>query len=86
MPVPDPFRQGLDRGWITTTPHAWNTTCNCADIAVIGSGAGGATSTAAQRRGLQGLADRRGPLKTSSDFKLLEHEAMPASIRRAWGA
>ena len=77
MPVPDPFRQGLDRGWITHDASRLEHDLQLhADIAVIGSGAGGATS--AQRLSAAGckvLLSDEGPLKTSSDFKLLELEA-----------
>jgi len=45
MPVPDPFRQGLDRGWITHDASRLEHDLQLhADIVVIGSGAGGATS------------------------------------------
>lgn len=45
MPVPDPFRQGLERGWITHDASRLEHDLFLeADIAVIGSGAGGATS------------------------------------------
>ena len=44
MPVPDPFRQGLERGWITHDASRLEHDLFLeADIAVIGSGAGGMT-------------------------------------------
>ncbi|PYC26132.1 GMC family oxidoreductase [Pseudomonas mosselii] len=77
MPVPDPFRQGLERGWITHDGSRLEQDLSLeADVAVIGSGAGGATT--AERlsaAGLKVLLIEEGPLRTSSDFQLLEHEA-----------
>lgn len=87
MPVPDPFRQGLDRGWITHDASRLEHDLQLhADIAVIGSGAGGATS--AQRlsaAGFKVLLIEEGPLKTSSDFKLLEHEAYASLYQEGLG-
>lgn len=77
MPVPDPFRLGLERGWITHDGSRLEQDLTLAvDVAVIGSGAGGATT--AERlsaAGLKVLLIEEGPLKTSSDFHLLEHKA-----------
>ena len=43
MPVPDPFRQGLESGWITHDASRLEHDLTLeADVAVIGSGAGGA--------------------------------------------
>lgn len=45
MPVPDPFRQGLERGWITHDASRLEHDLFLeADIAVIGSGVNGAAS------------------------------------------
>jgi choline dehydrogenase-like flavoprotein len=86
MPVPDPFRQGLERGWITHDASRPEQDLTFeADVAVIGSGAGGATTAEAlSAAGLNVLLIEEGPLKTSSDFHLLEHEATPSSTRKAW--
>lgn len=77
MPVIDPFRQGLERGWITHDGSRLEQDLTLqADIAVIGSGAGGATSAQLlSAAGFKVLLIEEGPLKTSSDFKLLESEA-----------
>lgn len=77
MPVPDLFREGLARGWKT---HNGSTLDNDltleADIAIIGSGAGGGTTAEIlSNAGFKVLLIEEGPLKTSSDFKLLEGEA-----------
>ncbi|MFJ2984366.1 MULTISPECIES: GMC family oxidoreductase N-terminal domain-containing protein [unclassified Pseudomonas] len=77
MPVIDPFRQGLERGWITHDGSRLEQDLTLqADIAVIGSGAGGATSAQMlSAAGYKVLLIEEGPLKTSSDFHLLENEA-----------
>ncbi|WP_323113306.1 GMC family oxidoreductase [Pseudomonas guariconensis] len=77
MPVADPFRQGLARGWITHDGSRLDQDLTLeADIAVIGSGAGGATSAELlSAAGFKVLLIEEGPLKTSSDFHLQENEA-----------
>ena len=77
MPVADPFRQGLARGWITYDGSRLDQDLTLeADIAVIGSGAGGATSAELlSAAGFKVLLIEEGPLKTSSDFHLQENEA-----------
>ncbi|MFK3771639.1 GMC family oxidoreductase N-terminal domain-containing protein [Pseudomonas sp. NPDC089406] len=77
MPVPDPFRQGLERGWITHDGSRLDQDLTLeADVAIIGSGAGGATTAEIlSAAGLKVLLIEEGPLKTSSDFHLLESEA-----------
>ena len=50
MPVPDPFRQGLERGWTTHDGSRLEQDQTLeADVAVIGSGAGGATTAERMR-------------------------------------
>lgn len=77
MPVPDLFRDGLARGWKTHDGSVLSQDLTLeTDIAIIGSGAGGATS--AERLSAAGyrvLLIEEGPLQTSSDFKMLEHQA-----------
>lgn len=77
MPVTDPFRQGLERGWITHDASRLEHDLTLhVDVAVIGSGAGGATSAQMlSAAGFKVLLIEEGPLKTSSDFHLLESEA-----------
>ncbi|MBF8721188.1 GMC family oxidoreductase [Pseudomonas guariconensis] len=77
MPTTDPFRQGLARGWITHDGSRLSQDLTLeADVAVIGSGAGGATSAQIlSAAGFKVLLIEEGPLKTSSDFHLLENEA-----------
>ncbi|NIF17504.1 GMC family oxidoreductase [Pantoea sp. Cy-639] len=87
MPVPDPFRQGLERGWITHDGSRLAQDLALeADVAVIGSGAGGATTAEAlSSAGLKVLLIEEGPLKTSSDFHLLENEAYASLYQEGLG-
>ena len=87
MPVPDPFRQGLERGWITYDASRLEHDLFLeADIAVIGSGAGGATSAQVlSAAGFKVLLIEEGPLKTSSDFHLLESEAYASLYQEGLG-
>ncbi|MFK0313087.1 GMC family oxidoreductase N-terminal domain-containing protein [Pseudomonas sp. NPDC090233] len=87
MPVIDPFRQGLERGWITHDGSRLEQDLTLqADIAVIGSGAGGATSAQMlSAAGYKVLLIEEGPLKTSSDFRLLENEAYASLYQEGLG-
>ena len=77
MPVSDPFREGLARGWKTYDGSALTGDLTlAADVAIIGSGAGGGTTAEIlSAAGYKVLLIEEGPLKTSSDFKMLEGEA-----------
>lgn len=45
MPIPDPFRQGIDNGWqVQNASLLENDLQLDVDVVIIGSGAGGATS------------------------------------------
>ncbi len=74
--LPDPFLQGLSRGWQVhdaRTLPAKTLTC---DVAIIGSGAGGGvTAEMLTQAGLNVLIIEEGPLKTSTDFRQNEAEA-----------
>ncbi|MCI0997489.1 GMC family oxidoreductase N-terminal domain-containing protein, partial [Pseudomonas corrugata] len=87
MPVPDPFREGLARGW--TTYNAARLTQDLtleADVAIIGSGAGGGTTAEIlSTAGYNVLLIEEGPLKTSSDFKLLEDQAYTSLYQEGLG-
>ncbi|MNO40494.1 6'''-hydroxyparomomycin C oxidase [compost metagenome] len=87
MPVIDPFRQGLERGWITHDGSRLEQHLTLqADVAVIGSGAGGATSAQMlSAAGFKVLLIEEGPLKTSSDFHLLESEAYASLYQEGLG-
>jgi choline dehydrogenase-like flavoprotein len=77
MPVPDTFREGLARGWKTYDGSRLESDLTLkADVAIIGSGAGGGTTAEIlSAAGLKVLIIEEGPLKTSSDFRLLEDQA-----------
>ncbi|MFJ4395258.1 GMC family oxidoreductase N-terminal domain-containing protein [Pseudomonas sp. NPDC089396] len=87
MPVIDPFRQGLERGWKARDGSRLEHDLTLqADIAVIGSGAGGATSAQIlSAAGYKVLLIEEGPLKTSSDFHLLESEAYASLYQEGLG-
>ena len=77
MPVPDTFREGLARGWKTHDGSRLDNDLTLeADVAIIGSGAGGGTTAEIlSAAGLKVLIIEEGPLKTSTDFNLLEDQA-----------
>ena len=77
MPVPDVFADGLARGWKTHNGSRLERDLTLeADVAIVGSGAGGGTTAEIlSAAGFKVLLIEEGPLKTSSDFKMLEHEA-----------
>ncbi len=79
MPVPDLFAEGLARGWKTYNGSRLEQDLILeADVAIIGSGAGGGTSAEIlSAAGYKVLIIEEGPLKTSSDFKMLESQAFP---------
>lgn len=87
MPVPDPFREGLARGWKTVDGSRLEHDLTLdTDIAIIGSGAGGATSAEAlSQAGYRVLLIEEGPLKTSSDFNLREDQAYASLYQEGIG-
>ncbi|MGH8352540.1 MAG: GMC family oxidoreductase N-terminal domain-containing protein, partial [Pseudomonas sp.] len=87
MPVPDLFAEGLARGWKTHNGSRLEQDLVLeADIAIIGSGAGGGTSAEIlSAAGFKVLLIEEGPLKTSSDFKMQEAEAYPSLYQEGIG-
>ncbi len=87
MPVPDLFAAGLTRGWTTydgSRPEG-DLTLE-ADIAIVGSGAGGATSAEVlSTAGYKVLLIEEGPLCTSSDFDMQEARAYRSLYQEAIG-
>lgn len=78
--LPDPVRQGIQRGWRVfggaLGPAPANIVC---DVAIIGSGAGaGITAELLAKAGLQVVIIEEGPLKSSRDFNQKESEAYPS--------
>jgi choline dehydrogenase-like flavoprotein len=79
-PIPDPYEAGIASGWkvIDAAKLAEHLTLE-ADVAIIGSGAGGGvTAEILTRAGLRVVMIEEGPLMSSSDFKMREAEAYPA--------
>ncbi|PZR73824.1 MAG: GMC family oxidoreductase, partial [Stutzerimonas stutzeri] len=72
MPVPDLFAEGLARGWTTHDGSRLQQDLTLeADIAIVGSGAGGATSAEIlSAAGFKVLLIEEGPLRTSRDFDM----------------
>jgi len=87
MPVPDPFREGLARGWKTYNGSQLPQDLTLeADVAIIGSGAGGGTTAEIlSAAGYKVLLIEEGPLKTSSDFKMLEDQAYTSLYQEGIG-
>lgn len=75
----DPFRAGLAAGWKTVDASglAGDLALEC-DVCIVGSGAGGGVAAEVlARAGLAVVIVEEGPLRTSSDFRMLESEAYP---------
>jgi choline dehydrogenase-like flavoprotein len=75
--IADPIREGLARGWKTLDAARLERgrTIEC-DVAVVGSGAGGAiTAQALAEAGLAVAIVEEGPLASSSEFRMREGEA-----------
>ncbi|PHX37879.1 GMC family oxidoreductase, partial [Pseudomonas sp. NZIPFR-PS2] len=87
MPVPDLFRDGMARGWKTHNGATLDNDLTLeADVVIIGSGAGGGTTAEIlSAAGYKVLLIEEGPLKTSSDFKLLEDEAYTSLYQEGIG-
>ncbi|MGA8135190.1 MAG: GMC family oxidoreductase [Pseudomonas gingeri] len=87
MPVPDLFREGLARGWKTHNGARLEQDLTLeADVAIIGSGAGGGTTAEIlSAAGYKVLLIEEGPLKTSSDFKMLEDQAYTSLYQEGIG-
>ena len=87
MPIPDLFAEGLKRDWkVTNAAQLQQDLTLEADIAIVGSGAGGATSAEIlSAAGFKVLLIEEGGLFTSSDFKLQEDEAYPTLYQEGLG-
>lgn len=75
--VPDPIKQGLQRGWKTINASTLDQDLTIdTDIVIIGTGAGGGTSAEIlSNAGFKVVMVEEGPLKSSSEFNLNEREA-----------
>src|SRR5690554_7117587 len=87
MLIPDLFRQGLERGWQVQNASQLEEDLTLeADIAIVSSGAGGATSAEIlSAAGFRVLLIEEGGLFTSSDFRMQENEAYPTLYQEGLG-
>jgi choline dehydrogenase-like flavoprotein len=79
MSIRDIFLEGINAGWesIDASKLAAHRDLE-ADVAIVGSGAGGGIAAEIlAKAGLKVVLIEEGPLKTSSDFKMLEADAYP---------
>jgi len=77
--IRDPIREGLAAGWKVTDAATLERDLTLdADVAIVGTGAGGGvTAEILSAAGLDVVLIEEGPLKSSSDFRMLEAEAYP---------
>jgi choline dehydrogenase-like flavoprotein len=75
----DPIREGMSRGWrVVDARRLGEDGTFEGDVAIVGSGAGGAMAAdILSAAGLHVVLVEEGPLKSSSDFRMLESEAYP---------
>jgi choline dehydrogenase-like flavoprotein len=75
--LPDPIREGLERGWKVVNAPAAQPDVRC-DILIIGTGAGGGIAAELMSKaGLDVVLIEEGMLKSSRDFKMREADAYP---------
>ena len=77
--ITDPYDAGLASGWkvVDASTLAEDLALD-ADVAIIGSGAGGGTAAEIlAQAGLKVIVLEEGPLKTSNDFRMREADAYP---------
>jgi choline dehydrogenase-like flavoprotein len=79
MTIVDPYESGIARGWkIVDASHATRDLDFEADVAIVGTGAGGGTAAEIlAQQGLRVVMLEEGPLRSSRDFHMLEREAYP---------
>jgi len=77
--IRDPIQEGLASGWkVTDAARLQSDLALQADVAIIGSGAGGGvTVEILAKAGLAVLIIEEGPLKSSRDFNMREADAYP---------
>src|SRR5690554_3190620 len=87
MLIPDLFRQGLERGWQVQNASQLEQDITLeADIAIVGSGAGGATSAEIlSAAGFKVLLIEEGPLRSSRDFDMQEPAAYASLYQEGIG-
>ncbi|MFQ3172109.1 MAG: choline dehydrogenase-like flavoprotein [Oleispira sp.] len=75
--ITDPILEGINNGWLTLNAgdYTEDTTLE-ADVAIIGTGAGGGTTAEIlAKAGLKVILIEEGPLKSSNDFNMDERQA-----------
>jgi choline dehydrogenase-like flavoprotein len=79
MTIADPIEAGLRSGWkVVDASRAERDLTLDADVAIIGTGAGGGTAAEILAdAGLRVVLLEEGPLRSSRDFHMLEREAYP---------
>jgi len=77
--IRDPIRAGIAAGWKATDASTLERDLALeADVAIVGTGAGGGvTAEILAQAGLDVVLVEEGPLKSSSDFRMVEAEAYP---------
>lgn len=87
MSIPDPFLQGIANGWQVHNASLLEDNLQLeADVVIVGSGAGGATSAELlSAAGVRVLIVEEGPLRTSSDFKMQEPDAYTQLYQEGMG-
>jgi len=81
----DPIQAGIDKGWLITSADSLpDNTILEADVAIIGSGAGGATSAEfLSKAGLKVIIIEEGKLRYQKDFKMDEFDAVSTLYQEA---
>lgn len=85
--IADPIAQGIARGWKAYDASAFDRdrTFEC-DAVIVGTGAGGGTAAEIlSHAGLNVIMIEEGPLRSSSDFHMLESEAYPQLYQESAG-
>jgi choline dehydrogenase-like flavoprotein len=87
MTIADPIEAGLRRGWkVVDASRAERDLALEADVAIVGSGAGGGTAAEIlAAAGLRVVLLEEGPLRSSRDFHMLEREAYPDLYQESAG-
>jgi choline dehydrogenase-like flavoprotein len=78
--IPDPIVAGLRRGWHVIDASKLERNLHLeADVVIAGTGAGGGMAAEIlSEAGLHVVMIEEGPLRSSTDFHMLEHEAYPS--------
>lgn len=79
MSIVDPIEEGVRGGWkVVDASRADRDLALDADVAIVGTGAGGGTAAEIlARAGLRVVLLEEGPLRSSRDFRMQEREAYP---------